>query len=704
MTIDPDMREICELFFQESAEGLDAMEAGLLGLTSGAADPETMNEIFRAAHSIKGGASTFGFMDVSGFTHHVETLLDRMRKNEYPVTEDAVTLLLQTVDCIRSMVGALMEDRAPDMARAATLQRALESLPVPGIPPATTTAAPLSQSQPVAASVTGSGWNIIYRPHEDVLRSCNDPALIMRELNRLGDATVTVCGVDQLDFAALDPETCQLWWQIALRGDVSHEQIKEVFAWVEGQCELDITPLESDHAAVPESTTAIAVASMQTAPTVSIDDATSAIEGPAINRKASQDVASIRVSTDKVDVLINLVGELVITQSMLARFNESFSTDDLDTLRDGLAQLTRTTRELQEQAMRIRMLPIRGTFARFPRLVHDLSRKLGKKITLKLTGEDTELDKIVLEKIADPLVHLVRNCLDHGIESPAARRAAGKPETGTLELSAYHESGTIVIDVIDDGGGIDSRKVLAKARAAGLVPEDEVPSQDRINNLIFEPGFSTADQISDVSGRGVGLDVVRRNIGDLGGHVHIQSTEGRGSTFRIRLPLTLAILDGQLARVGSEIYIIPLISILETRQVQREHISLIAGQAELYRVRDEYLPIVRLSEHFHVPPNGSAVSDGLLVIAEADGRRAGLLVDDLLGQQQVVIKSLQTNYYTVPGFSGATILGDGTVSLILDVPGVIRAARQSPAIPVQTANAASARASVVNSTTSTRLH
>jgi two-component system chemotaxis sensor kinase CheA len=391
-------------------------------------------------------------------------------------------------------------------------------------------------------------------------------------------------------------------------------------------------------------------------------------------QKASGDSGSIRVATEKVDNIINLVGELLITQSMLSSFADGIDPNDLDRLRQGLSQLARNTRELQESVMQIRMLPISFAFNRFPRIVHDLSRKLAKKVELKLSGEGTELDKTVLEKITDPLVHLVRNALDHGLEIPERRIAAGKHETGTLELAAFHEGGNIIIEVRDDGAGLNKAKILQKARERALVAPDQELTDEQIDNLIFMPGFSTAEQISDVSGRGVGMDVVRRNINDLGGYVQISSKEGLGSTIRIRLPLTLAILDGQLVRVGKEIYVISLLAIVETIQVARERVNTLVGRTEVFRLRDEYLPVVKLCDQFGVEPDSRSAEDGLLVVLEADGKRVGVLVDDLLAQQQVVIKSLESNFKSVAGIAGATILGDGTVALIIDAPGLISSA------------------------------
>jgi two-component system chemotaxis sensor kinase CheA len=394
-------------------------------------------------------------------------------------------------------------------------------------------------------------------------------------------------------------------------------------------------------------------------------------EGGAHKSAAAGDGGSIRVSIEKIDELLNSVGELVITQSVLSQLAAPLEGHDAEEFRNALGQLERHMRSLQESVMRVRMLPISVVFNRFPRLVRDLGQRLGKKIELRLTGEGTELDKTVLEKIGDPLVHLVRNAIDHGIESPEARLAAGKSAHGVIELSAYHKGGNVVVEVRDDGGGLKREKILAKARERGLVGADEELSEERVFNLIFAPGFSTADVVSDVSGRGVGMDVVKRNILELGGHVQIHSTAGKGSMVRIRLPLTLAILDGQLARVGSEVYVVPIVSIVETIQVRQEQVSSIAARAEVFRLRDDYLPIVRLYDLFGVEPQYTELLDGLLMIVEADGKRIGLFVDELMSQQQVVIKSLETNFRPVTGLAGATMLGDGRVALILDIPGVI---------------------------------
>ena len=400
---------------------------------------------------------------------------------------------------------------------------------------------------------------------------------------------------------------------------------------------------------------------------------------PEASKAGGAEHSSIRVSIEKIDELINTVGELVITQAMLSEVGRKLEGPFAEQFRSGLSQLERNMRELQESVMRVRMLPISFTFSRFPRMVRDLAQRLGKQIELKMTGEQTELDKTVLEKIGDPLVHLVRNSVDHGIESPQARVAAGKSPIGTVHLDACHRGGSITVEIRDDGGGLDKSRILAKARSRGLVGANDVLTDDQIHELIFLPGFSTAEKTTDVSGRGVGMDVVRRNVKELGGKIEIASELGKGSRFIITLPLTLAIVDGQSVSVGTETYIVPLTSIIESLQLQSQNVSRLSGSGEVFSFRGDYLPIVRLHEVFGVKPRASALHEGLIVVAEGDGRRIGLFVDELLGQQQVVIKSMETNYGPIDGVAGATILGDGSVALILDLTGLIRVASRRAA-------------------------
>ena len=666
-----DVTQFHQIFFEESFEGLDSMEAALLELGGGSEDSELINTIFRGAHSIKGGGGTFGFTEVARFTHVLETLLDQMRSGQRDATRDAVNLLLESVDALREMLTATRDKTAIDAPRIADLIARLEAILGNDQPQAT-------QTESASASVSVQGWRIQFRPHPDILRTGNDPVRILRELASLGDISVQADLTAVPSWESLDPESCHLGWDIELRGDVTREILDEVFAWVVDEADLRITPLEQAAASAVElgSDADAAVTGELVAERRRSDDRRHSEE----RRSAApaSDAASIRVSTNKIDALINMVGELVITQSMLGQVGDSLvqngANAQLDKLRDGLAALERNTRELQESVMQIRMLPISFAFNRFPRLVHDLGGKLNKQIELRMTVENTELDKTVMEKIGDPLVHLVRNSLDHGIETPEVRVAAGKPPVGTVHLNAYHQGGNIVIEISDDGAGLNKRKILRKAVERGLVSAAEAStmSDDKVGDLIFLPGFSTADVVSDVSGRGVGMDVVRRNIQSLGGSVEVRSQEGLGSSFIIRLPLTLAILDGQLVRVGNQIYIIPLVSIIESLQARKEYINSVAGMAEVYRLRDDYLPVIRLYSLFNIQGDTEDLTKGLLVVVEGDGQKAAVFVDELLAQQQVVIKSLESNYRRVDGVSGATILGDGSVALIMDIPGLIR--------------------------------
>ncbi len=696
-----DISQFLETFYEESFEGLDIMETNLLQLDGGEVDDETINAIFRAAHSIKGGSGTFGLMEVADFTHVLETLLDEMRDGVRPVTSEAVSLMLASVDVLRDMLTALRNGEAIDEARVKEVHGQLEAMLKGGAPEAAQEASEQA-AETGTAPAAGGGWRIRFRPLVHLFKTGNDPVRMFKELEELGELSVEADLEELPPLDDLDPEDCFIAWTLELRGEVPEQEVREVFAWVEEDCELVIEPLGGDAGSpapaeaaeepAPEPATAPAPES-RPEPEGSAPRATEAPQEPAASaapkpsaparaapkggaKKGGADSGSIRVGIDKVDALINMVGELVITQSMLNQIGEEFTMDKLQKLQEGLAELERHTRELQENVMRIRMLPISFAFNRFPRLVHDLSRKLGKKIELKMVGEHTELDKTVMEKIGDPLVHLVRNSLDHGIEPPEERLAKGKPETGVLELCAYHQGGNIVIEIHDDGAGLNTERILKKAIEKGLVKEGDNLPKEKIHELIFHPGFSTAEQVSDVSGRGVGMDVVKRNIKDLGGSVEVRSEEGVGSTFTIRLPLTLAILDGQLMRVGKETFVIPLVSITESLQVKEELVKSIAGGAELYRLRDDYVPIVRLHEIFGIEPDARHLSEGLLMVVEGDGQHAGLFVDELMGQQQVVIKSLELNFKPVDGISGATILGDGTVALIIDVPGLVKLARR----------------------------
>ena len=687
MTID--MEQFKATYIEESLEGLDAMESSLLELEVGSQDQDAINTIFRAAHSIKGGGATFGFQAISEFTHVVETLLDQIRNGDREVTQQARDLFLQSVDCIREMLDSSREGGTPETSdKIDEVKHQLDLMLKDNI--STDVSVSGSVGSTTESNASG-GWKIHFKPHPDMLSSGNDVVRMFRELSELGEFKVCVNHEALPSLVDLVPEECYLSWNLELRGDVTKAQIDDVFVWVEDDCELNITPLmDAEVGAVTSETVQSQngkgedLQPVVTAATPSVEhrhanDRRSGDERR--NVRASTESSSIRVDIEKIDALINMVGELVITQSMLSQLGEDFDMERLEKLQDGLGQLERNTRELQESVMRIRMIPISFAFNRFPRMIHDMCNKLDKKVQLKLTGESTELDKTVMEKIGDPLVHLVRNSMDHGIEMPEARVKAGKPETGTVHLNAYHQGGNIVIEISDDGAGLNREKILKKAVERGLLEDNvEIPDH-KIYDLIFHPGFSTADKITDVSGRGVGMDVVKKNIQALGGSVDISSEAGKGSKFTIRLPLTLAILDGQLIRVGEQIYIIPLVSIIESLQMHKRFVNAVAGRAEVYKLRDDYIPIVRLAQAFGIEAGNQALENGLLVVVEGDQRKVGLLVDDLLAQQQVVIKSLETNYKKVEGLSGATILGDGTVALIIDVAGIIRVTEDGPNKP-----------------------
>ncbi len=688
-----DMAQFHQVFFEESFEGLDAMESGLLNLDMGDVDSETINTIFRAAHSIKGGSGTFGFTAVAGFTHVMETLLDEMRDGRRKVTQTAVDVLLGSVDCLREMLTAIQGEDEVDEASVAEHKKALE-IELNGnsatLPVHTEEVSAIAQEETQETERVGQGWKIVFCPHADLLKTGNDPVRLFRELKELGELEVIVDFQGMPTLYDLDPEECHLSWTLLIKGDIAESDIADIFDWVEDECDLSIQPLLKEAEVMMTTVEAEPLATTtdttEAEPKQTVEHTPTPNTESTVSKKASvkkekpkttKASSSIRVDTGKIDTLINMVGELVITQSMLSLVGEHFSIDSVEQLKKGLVQLERHTRELQESVMNIRMLPISFVFSRFPRLAHDLSSKLNKKIELKLVGEHTEVDKTVVELISDPLVHLVRNSLDHGIEMPADRLAAGKPETGTVTLEAYHRGGNIVIEVRDDGKGLDKEMLRRKAIEKGLIEADAVLTDKQTYELIFMAGFSTAEKLTDVSGRGVGMDVVRRNIQSLGGNIEIISELGVGSTIAIHLPLTLAILDGQSIAVGDEIFIVPLASIIESINITESMVNRVAGKGETFRLRDEYLPIVRMHEIFNVS-SAKAVNlmEGLLVVVEGQGIRCGLFVDDLLGQQQVVIKSLEANYRRVEGVSSATILGDGSVALILDIPGLVRLSNQ----------------------------
>jgi two-component system chemotaxis sensor kinase CheA len=673
-----DLSQFHQIFFEESFEGLDVMESELLEMDLDDVNEETVNTIFRAAHSIKGGAGTFGFMPISEFTHVVETLLDEIRSGQRTMKANYIDLFLQSVDCLRGMLSDMQGGNEPEAERPAQLRKEFEVI-------LNMAAAPTEDEDPSTAG-DGQGWLIKMSPHRDLLLTGNEPFRMFRELRDIvGDDCLEVTSYcdDVPDFSSLTPEECFLKWDLKVTKSVPLEDIKAVFEWVEDECDLEYLSLDStsdaelsdadnhiEDASSAASAEAVAEAEQTSVEATEIKATEVKAEKSAKPVKKQAESSSIRVSIDKVDSLINMVGELVITQSMLGELGSNFDLGRLAKLQEGLSQLEQNTRELQESVMKIRMMPISFAFSRFPRLVRDLGNQLDKKVNLVTLGEQTELDKTVMEKISDPLVHLVRNSMDHGLETTPERIAAGKKEEGTITLNAYHQGGNIVIEVADDGAGLNEEKILQKAVEKKLVPEKNNLSPEEIHQLVFLPGFSTADAVSDISGRGVGMDVVRKNIQALNGTIEVRSQRHKGSTFIIRLPLTLAILDGQLVQVCNETYIFPLVSIVESIQISRSSLNRVTAGQYVMQLRNEYIPIVCLDQVFGLREADDSSENLMLVVVEGDTEKIGIVVDDLLGQQQVVIKSLEQNYKKVSGISGATILGDGTVALIIDISSI----------------------------------
>lgn len=658
-----DLGQFRGAFLEEAAEHVASIEAGLLGLESDPADEELINCVFRAAHSIKGGSSAVGLTDVARFTHVLEGLLDRVRDHHIAFTRELGTLLLQSNDVLRQLlVAAQTNASAPD--ETDVLLERLSAVLADG------SSAPAATAPTPAEACSGARrLSVRFLPGRELLHQGLDPVLLIRDLIELDESCQIhpeLSGLPAL--SELDPELCYLGWTIELTSDRSDDEIRDLFAFAEDCSEIEILDLS-------------APASTSSAPSVAAEsrdlpdsDATGSVPVGVsrAGRAAVAESSSIRVATEKVDRLVDLVGELVITQSMVSQAVRDFTEEKLVGLQEAVAEMERNTRELQERVMAVRMMPIGSVFSRFPRLVRDLAASFGKTIALRMSGEETELDKSVVERIGDPLTHLVRNAVDHGIESSEVRRTTGKPEEGTIGLRAFHAGGSVIVEVTDDGGGLNLPRVREKAIDKGLLGADAVVSDDQIAALIFEPGFSTAEKVTDVSGRGVGMDVVKRNVEELNGSVSVHTEHGRGTRFRIRLPLTLAILDGMTMSVGDEVYILPLTTIVESLRPSAESLRTVLGRGEVVALRGEYVPLLRLHSMFGTATQVTDPTRGLVIIVENEGNRLGILVDEILGQAQVVIKTLEHNFRKVDGIMGATILGDGRVALILDVAGLTR--------------------------------
>ena len=698
---DFDLSQFYQIFFEEAGENLDQMEQMLLDLDLSSANDEELNGIFRCAHSIKGGSATFGFSDVAELTHQMESLLDRLRRHELQPIPQMVDVLLESADASRSLLARHQAGGQGEAVSTTSLVRRISDLAAglvpsdapavaapPPPPPPPAAAAPAPAPKAATPAVAGQARQLeiqigpLERPAQaDAIKELfrDIPGLgAIRDLpateanTRLFAVETSSTNDDLLDLFAFHVSKEQVLIRDAgaAAGEPAAEPVDEDAALA-----VDTSGGETPYGffngapGAPSEASQAATQAPAQAPKAAAPKAE-----PKAAMQAQMESTTIRVDVKKVDQLINLVGELVITQAMLAQNSRGLDAGLYQQLLAGLADLDRNTRDLQESVMSIRMIPMSIVFSRFPRMLRDLANKLGKKVELVTLGEATELDKGLVEKITDPLTHLVRNSCDHGIEMPADRLAKGKSEHGTITLSASHQGGSIVIEVRDDGRGLSREKILSKAQERGIEVSEQM-SDAEVWQLIFAPGFSTADEVTDVSGRGVGMDVVKRNIAALNGSVEIDSAEGYGMKVSVRLPLTLAIMDGMSVGVGEEVYILPLSSVVESFQVNADDVSTVAQGSQLVKVRDEYMPVIALEKIFQVPRFDLNKSSNIMVVVEADGSRVALLVDELLGQHQVVVKNLESNYRKVPNVSGATILGDGTVALILDTGGLVRRAR-----------------------------
>ncbi len=714
MTMDP-MEAIKGTFFQECEEQLAELESGLLAMEAGETDSETINAVFRAVHSIKGGAGAFSLEDLIRFAHVFETALDEVRSNRLEPSSDVVKVMLRAADVLADLVRAARDGDVADAAHSQALADELRALSGSageevveeeedwGFQPVAIA------FEPVAAAPAPTAWRVMLKPRADLYAKANETAVLLRELRNLGGISV------QLDADALpalpeiEAEAAYLSWTITVTTEAGEAAIREIFEFVDGDCDLTVEPVESSETAEPVDVAAALVAALAPAPApdaapdldlaailakaampapeAAVQAEASVVPFPARKTEAAAPPAAasggsaagpptIRVDLERVDRLFDLVGELVINQAMLSQRVMELGLARASSVAVGLDELEQLTRDIQDSVMAIRAQPVKSVFQRMPRLAREVAAMTGKPVRLVTEGEGTEVDKTVIERLADPLTHMIRNAIDHGLESPEARAAAGKPAEGLVRLTAAHRSGRIVIEVGDDGGGINRPRVKAIAVERGLISADAALSDEEIDNLIFMPGFSTASEVSDISGRGVGMDVVRRSIQALGGRISITSRPGLGSTFTMSLPLTLAVLDGMVITVGGQTLVAPLTAIIETLQPKAEEVHSLGGDARVIAIRDTYVPLidVGMALGFRAEP-ASATSGVALLIEGGGGARAALMVDAIQGQRQVVIKSLEANYQQVPGVAAATILGDGRVALILDIDTIVAVSR-----------------------------
>jgi two-component system chemotaxis sensor kinase CheA len=672
MNLDP----VIQGFLEEAGELLADYEAALLELEDNPANPEILNRIFRCAHTIKGNSAMLGLDRVARFTHVLEDLLDKVRRSELALSAALMETLLKSGDTLKELLAETQSGAPGDAGRHEQLLTAIQTFAG-----RETTGSPAAQGEqaataaPAAPAPAGSAetlYEIYFAPPAELMRRGLEPIQFLQALSDIGELHQVTPDIGHFPpLAEMEVERCYLRWKVWLSSGRSKKEIEACFEFLGDPSAFAVEALSFDDDGGAE-----AEADVPSSPSADSLDPKLATRN---SKPETPESGSIRVSIDKIDKLINLVGELVITQSIVAQTVAHYSPEKLSILEEAVAQMDRHARELHERVLMVRMIPVKTLFSRFPRLVRDLAGAVGKKVRLEVLGEDTELDKTVIEKIGDPLTHLIRNAVDHGIEADEDRQAAGKPVTGRVRIEAYQQSGNVYIEIADDGRGLDREKIVAKAMQNGRVAPEQVLTDEEVHALIFQPGFSTAAKVTEVSGRGVGMDVVKRNVESLGGTITIHSEIGKGTRFRIKLPLTLAILDGQALQVGEQIYILPLVAITESVRPSRGSVHKLSGGAEVVMIRDRALPVLRLHRLFGVRPKSDDPTQGLVVIVEYEGRQAALLVDELLGQQQVVIKSLEANFSKIDGVAGATILGDGQVALILDVPGLVLLGRGSDA-------------------------
>lgn len=663
-----DLAQFRITYITECKELLNDMEERLLELDQDNVDNETLNAIFRCAHSIKGGAGAFGFARIAEFTHILEAVLDNMRAGKIFPSQEIVDVLLESGDILKKMIETVESGQTVATDFGSRIQEELHRI-------ASGEGISISQSNPSGATQdlheqsSNHFYNIGFVPGEHFFSSGNEPLLIIKELATHGKIEVEADLSKLPSFDALDTQKCYMEFKIQLETSAKTETVREAFEFVEDDCKYDI----SEFAGLFDNEEPEVVSSVETQPVANsetkVESTTVAEKDGETGNNSAAVVNSIRVDVEKIDKLVNLVGELVITQAMISAQTRDLPFDQFSGLLKGVEDLNHHTRELQEAVMSVRMQPVKTLFSRMPRIVRDLSKRLNKEIKLELSGETTEVDKTIIEQLSDPLTHIIRNSVDHGIETPDHRSQVGKREEGTIHLSADQRGGKIVIEIKDDGAGINREKVLAKAIEREVVTKEAAAmlSPEQIDRLVFEAGFSTAEMVSDISGRGVGMDVVRRNIESIGGFIEMQNNPGMGLTIQIYIPLTLAILDGMIVGVGDENYIIPISNIVETLRPSPDEIKKIADSNDLISIRGEFIQVLYLGDLFNVADYQKDPSEALVVVVETNNSKFGLVVDELIGQQQVVIKSLDENSVAIEGVSGATILGDGRVSLILDM-------------------------------------